>query len=122
MVDGARACIPNAVPHGVGLFIHPGYVYLPTCRIILLTVSIATSVDVERTFSRGRLLLSHVRNRLSAQSTRAILCLGDWVRWDLVHTQDIQAVVKSAEVQNDEGDDYRMDPGWDRISAILEAK
>lgn len=30
---------------------------------------LATSVDVEQIFSRGRLLLSHVRSRLSAQST-----------------------------------------------------
>ncbi|EIW51901.1 HAT dimerization, partial [Trametes versicolor FP-101664 SS1] len=49
----------------------------------------ATSVDVERTFSRGRRLLSHVRSRLSAQTTRAVLCLSDWVRWDLVKSQDI---------------------------------
>ncbi|OJA08716.1 hypothetical protein AZE42_07093 [Rhizopogon vesiculosus] len=31
----------------------------------------ATPVDVERLFSRGRLILSHIRNCLSAQSTRA---------------------------------------------------
>jgi hypothetical protein len=38
----------------------------------------ATSTEVERVFSRGRLLLPYVRNRLSAQSTRALLCLGYW--------------------------------------------
>ncbi|KAJ7933627.1 hypothetical protein B0H13DRAFT_1592206, partial [Mycena leptocephala] len=42
----------------------------------------ATSVDVERVFSRGRLLLSHVWNRLSAQSTRALMCLAPGVCWD----------------------------------------
>ncbi|KDR79571.1 hypothetical protein GALMADRAFT_47315, partial [Galerina marginata CBS 339.88] len=38
----------------------------------------ATSTDVERLFSRGRLILSHTRSRLSPQSTRALLCLGSW--------------------------------------------
>ena len=41
-------------------------------------VNVATSVDVKRVFSRGHLVLSHVRNGLSAQSTRAILCLSYW--------------------------------------------
>ena len=48
----------------------------------------ATSVGVERLFSRGRLLLSHVRNRLSAQTTRAILCLGEWYRAGLITETD----------------------------------
>ncbi|KJA19575.1 hypothetical protein HYPSUDRAFT_122396, partial [Hypholoma sublateritium FD-334 SS-4] len=38
----------------------------------------ATSVNVERTFSRGQLILPYVRNRLSAQSTHAQLCVGNW--------------------------------------------
>jgi len=33
------------------------------------TLFLATSVDVERAFNRGRLLLFHVRSRLSVQST-----------------------------------------------------
>lgn len=78
----------------------------------------ATSVDVERTFSRGRRLLSHVRSRLSAQTTRAVLCLSDWVRWDLVKSQDIRAVSKLAEV-DDNRLDYNMEDGWDRISTLL---
>ncbi|KIP01061.1 hypothetical protein PHLGIDRAFT_38406, partial [Phlebiopsis gigantea 11061_1 CR5-6] len=40
----------------------------------------ATAVDVERFFSRGRILLSHIRNRLSATSTRALLLVGAWTR------------------------------------------
>jgi len=43
-------------------------------KILLL----ATSVGVEQTFSKGRLLLSHVHNRLSVQSTCALMCLGVW--------------------------------------------
>ena len=46
--------------------------------IPVLTSIVATSVDVERVFSKGRILLSHVRNRLSVQSTWALMCLGAW--------------------------------------------
>lgn len=70
----------------------------------------ATSVDVERAFSRGRRLLTHVRSRLSAQTTRALMCLGDWVRWDLVKSQDIVDVSKLAEVADDRLD-YDMEEG-----------
>ncbi|EIW53734.1 HAT dimerization, partial [Trametes versicolor FP-101664 SS1] len=64
--------------------------YPHLARMALDYLSIpATSVDVERTFSRGRRLLSHVRSRLSAQTTRAVLCLGDWVRWDMVRPEDV---------------------------------
>lgn len=98
----------------------PGMPYLArTSPCPVLTVdSTATSVDVERTFSRGRRLITHVRSRLSAQSTRAVLCLGDWVKWDLVRAKDIRAVAKLDEVIGDE-DDYLMDDGWDRIGTVL---
>ena len=45
------------------------------CQIYYNNCSLATSVDVERVFSRGRLILSHVRSQLTAQSTRSLLCL-----------------------------------------------
>jgi hypothetical protein len=69
-------------------------------------------VDVERLFSRGRLILSHVRSRLNAQSTRALLCLGFWSRLNLVHTEDVLSVSALADVK---GDDVEMDDGWDMI-------
>jgi hypothetical protein len=47
-----------------------------TISILDLMVNIATSVDVEQVFSKGRLVLPHVQNRLSVQSTCALLCLG----------------------------------------------
>ncbi|KAF8232740.1 hypothetical protein L208DRAFT_1270698 [Tricholoma matsutake] len=40
--------------------------------------SLATSVDVKHVFSHGCLILSHVHSWLSAQSTRALICLGSW--------------------------------------------
>ncbi|EIW58950.1 uncharacterized protein TRAVEDRAFT_92706, partial [Trametes versicolor FP-101664 SS1] len=76
--------------------------YPRLARMALDFLSIpATSVDVERTFSRGRRLLSHVQSRLSAQTTRAVLCLGDWVRLDLVKAEDIRSISRLAEVKSD---------------------
>ncbi|EIW58934.1 HAT dimerization, partial [Trametes versicolor FP-101664 SS1] len=48
----------------------------------------ATSVDPERTFSRGRLALPHTRNRLSPQSTRALMCVGNWSLAGFIHQSD----------------------------------
>jgi hypothetical protein len=75
---------------------------------------VATSTDVERVFSCGRLLLSHVRSRLSAQTTRALLCLGSWSLLGLVHDNDIRAVTVLPEV-NGQDSDYEMEDGWDAI-------
>lgn len=79
---------------------------------------IATSVDVERIFSRGRLLLSHVRSRLSAQSTRAILCLGSWSLLGLVKDDDVKAAAALPEIEGDESD-YEMEEGWDAIATNI---
>ena len=65
----------------------------------------ATSVDVERLFSQGRILLPHLRNGLSAASVRALLCLGDWTRLGLVEDDDVSFVT----VKDDDGDDESTD-------------
>jgi hypothetical protein len=72
-------------------------------------ITIATSVDVERVFSRSRLLLSHIRNRLSAQTTRSLLCLGYWSRLGLIQDKDVTAVAKLPEIPGD--DDVELDDG-----------
>lgn len=41
-------------------------------------------MDVERLFSRGRLLLGHIRNRLSEGSVREILSLSSWFRAKII--------------------------------------
>jgi hypothetical protein len=76
---------------------------------------LATSVDVERIFSRGRLLLSHVRNRLSAQSTRAILCLGSWSLLGMVKDEDVLKIAVMPDVEGDE--EIELDEGWDSIKS-----
>jgi len=83
-------------------------------RNILLTLISATSVDVERAFSQGRLLLSHVRSRLSVQSTRASMCLGAWSLRGFVKDSDIKAVTVLPELApNTSEDELSFD--WDAI-------
>ena len=69
------------------------------------------SVDVEQVFSRGRMLLSYEGNCLSAESTRVILCLREWVRLDLLTADELEEItmemVKPDEL--DERDGYNKD-------------
>ncbi|KAF8234917.1 hypothetical protein L208DRAFT_1259651 [Tricholoma matsutake] len=68
----------------------------------LKTFLSATSVNVEHIFSRGHLLLSHVCSQLSAQSIRALLCLGSWSRLGLVKDTNVLAVTLLDNVEGDE--------------------
>jgi hypothetical protein len=54
----------------------PGVCYVLDLDITNIDIFIATSVNVERVFSQGRILLSHLRSRLSVESTRALMCVG----------------------------------------------
>ena len=72
----------------------------------------ATSVDVERTFSQGRLLLSHVRSRLSVQSTRALLCVGVWSLLGYVKDNDVKAAAVLPAV---DGKEDELAENWDSI-------
>jgi hypothetical protein len=69
-------------------------------------------VDVERVFSRGRLVLSHVRSRLGVQSTRALLCLGEWSKLGYVKDEDVKAVTVQPEV---DGEEDELEENWDKI-------
>ena len=53
----------------------------------------ATAVDVERSFSRGRILINHLRNRLRTASIRALMCFGDWCRLQLVTDSNLAAAL-----------------------------
>ena len=75
---------------------------------------LAMSVDIERVFSKGRILLSHVRNRLSVQSTRALLCLGAWSLMGFICSSDVLPVTKMPE--EGEEDDKDVVEGWDHIN------
>jgi hypothetical protein len=56
---------------------------------------LATSVDVERLFSCGWVILSHMRSCLSIASTRALLCLSSWSLMD----KDVLAVAWLDEIE-----------------------
>ena len=71
-----------------------------------------TSVNIERLFSRGRLLLSHVRSRLSVQSTWALLCLESWSELNLIKPDDVNNITMLPDV---EGEEQEMAHGWDSI-------
>jgi len=68
---------------------------------------------VEHIFSCGRLVLSHVCNQLSSQSTRALLCLGLWSLQDLVVDSDVLAITALKEVEGDKN--VELEDGWDHI-------
>jgi hypothetical protein len=65
-------------------------------------------------FSQGRILLSHLRNRLSVQSTRAAMYVGVWSGLGYVKDSDIKAVVTLPAVRANEQED-RLTPGWDMV-------
>jgi hypothetical protein len=79
------------------------------------TFLLATSVGVERTFSKGRILLSHVRNQLSVQSTRALMCLGVWSLWGYVRDKDINSVTALEEIVGEERME-ELSADWDIIN------
>ncbi|KAJ2920816.1 hypothetical protein H1R20_g16278, partial [Candolleomyces eurysporus] len=69
----------------------------------------ATSVAIERVFSKGQLIISHIRNQLSGQSTRALLYLGAWTKQNLVKKSDLIEVLRLPDVEDSEEvsvDDY----------------
>lgn len=73
------------------LFLHSG-----------IDVFSATLTDIECVFSQGRIILSHIRNRLSAESTRALLCLWNWSLLGYVKDKDITAVTVLPELVAEE--------------------
>ena len=66
---------------------------------------------MERVFSRGRLILTHTRSRLSVQTTRALLCLNSWCALNLVKDSDVLAVSRMPDIEEDED----LVAGWDSI-------
>jgi len=66
-------------------------------------------IDVEHLFSHDHLVLSHVRNWLSAQTTHSLLGL------DLVGLVIDEDVMKVALVKDVQGDEEEFKDGWDSI-------
>ena len=55
-------------------------------------------------FSKGRLVLSHVRNRLTVESSQALLCPGAWSQLGLVSSDDIKMAASLPDVEEGEED------------------
>ncbi|KAG5633763.1 hypothetical protein H0H81_009638 [Sphagnurus paluster] len=55
---------------------------------------------------RKRKLLSHVRNRLSAESTRALLCLGYWDKMGYVANSDLLSAANLPDAKDDEMESF----------------
>lgn len=64
-------------------------------------------------FSRGHLILFYTRNRLSVESTRAIICLESWSLLNLIKDDDIRDVAELEE--GDEEEDADLDDGWELL-------
>lgn len=47
-------------------------------------------MPVERSFSRGRILISHLRNRLRGNTIQALMCFGDWSRQDYISNSELE--------------------------------
>ena len=77
-------------------------------------IFLATSVGVERTFSKGCLLLSHICNRLLVQSMCALMCLGVWSVQGYVRDNDINEVMALEELVGEERMD-ELSADWDVI-------
>ena len=73
---------------------------------------LVTSVNVEHVFSKGCILLLHLRSRLSVQSTRALMCLGVWSRMGYVKDTDVKSATILPEV---DGEEEELAENWDRI-------
>ena len=72
----------------------------------------ATSVDVKRVFSGGRLVLPHVQSKLSVQSTRALLCVGSCSLLKLVKDEDVLSAAQLADIKED--NEY-LPLGWETM-------
>lgn len=74
---------------------------------------LATSVNVERIFSKGCILLSHLRSWLSVQSTHVLMYLGEWSSMGFVKDSDIIAAAALSEV---DGEEEELGQDWDAIN------
>ncbi len=90
----------------------PGDFFLCLQMYLLTTNITATSVDVEQTFSQGRLVLLHVCSHLSVQSTRALLCLTGWSKMGLVSDDNMKSAAVLPEV---DGEEEELALDWDAL-------
>ena len=81
---------------------------------MLIFCPLGTTVDIERVFSCGHLVLLHVRNCLGVQSTRTSLCVGQWSSLGLVKDGDIKMSVGTDDIVKED----ELPEDWDAISIV----
>jgi len=69
----------------------------------------ATLIDVEHLFSKGRLILSHIHNRMSAGTTCELLCLNNWSTQGLMKMADLKEAASLPEVLDDAWEEQEFD-------------
>ncbi|KAF8600765.1 hypothetical protein BDV93DRAFT_446922, partial [Ceratobasidium sp. AG-I] len=56
----------------------------------------ASSVDAERAFSGGRLMVNHLQHQMSAQTFQAQMAVGSWFETPLLPTLlDVSRIIES---------------------------
>lgn len=84
-----------------------------TCRTRQKSYSLQTP-HVERVFSRGRIVLSHLHNRLSVQTTRALMCLDVWSVLGYVKDHHLTPVTSLPDLE-DGAEEEGIEEGWDMV-------
>jgi hypothetical protein len=114
-VERSSGHIPKTLSNGYGLFKYPRLILLLLLNLnSLLILGVGSTVDVERVFSCGCIILSYLRNRLKVQTVRSILCVGEWSRAGLLKDKDMQGWLKGLK-DTDEEDERDVAGGWDAI-------
>ena len=54
------------------------------------------AVDVEQSFSHGRILITHLCNHLHTPSICALMCFGDWCHAGVISDSELAGALKSA--------------------------
>ncbi len=70
------------------------------------------AVCVERVFSKGRLVLTYLHNRLETESTHTLMCLGEWSALGLVEKDNLAHTSQLPDVLED---DEELMEDWDKV-------
>lgn len=78
---------------------------------------LVTSVDVERVFSEGCIILNHLQSSMRPPTFCVLICLRDWIAVGVINEKDIcQAINGLPDMKEGEVEDYEL--GWDHISTL----
>jgi hypothetical protein len=67
----------------------------------------ASSVDIERAFSRGRLTVTHLRHQLGTDSFKALMLLSSWINEGVVTDEQLTAALEESMARSGDGADSK---------------